>query len=83
MESDIKILSVSKKKREADNRIPVMGNWTAIGVDNIHNYWWKSFDASHEILAKQLQEAMNFPSIVPTCYTLGKTSMISKSGNPL
>lgn len=57
-------------------------NWSAPGVDGIHNYWWKAFKSTHLVLAKQFQRACEKPDIIPPYFTLGLTHMLPKTGDP-
>ncbi|KAF4527480.1 hypothetical protein B566_EDAN014118 [Ephemera danica] len=56
-------------------------NWTAPGIDSIHNFWWKYFKSTHEVLATRFNEALDEPSIIPKWFTLGITYMKAKSGD--
>ncbi|KAF4531352.1 hypothetical protein B566_EDAN017258 [Ephemera danica] len=55
-------------------------NWTAPGIDGIHNFWWKYFKSTHDVLATRFNEALVEPSIIPKWFTLGITYMKAKSG---
>ncbi|XP_044760847.1 uncharacterized protein LOC123318293 [Coccinella septempunctata] len=58
-----------------------MRNWTAPGIDGIHNYWWKAFTSCHKKLANLLQSTLQNPQEIPTYFTKGLTHMIPKKGD--
>ncbi|XP_044766184.1 uncharacterized protein LOC123322306 [Coccinella septempunctata] len=58
-----------------------MKNWTAPGVDGIHNYWWKALKSTHLVLARLIKGALEQPHIIPTYLTQGITYMIPKKGD--
>jgi hypothetical protein len=33
-------------------------NWTATGIDNLHNFWLKKFTCMHSLLAKHFNNFM-------------------------
>jgi hypothetical protein len=55
-------------------------NWKAPGADGIHNFWWKYFKCTHEVLANFFQETLEDPSLLPRFLTVGVTYMFPKSG---
>ncbi|XP_045474917.1 uncharacterized protein LOC123680845 [Harmonia axyridis] len=56
-------------------------NWSAAGVDGIHNFWWKSLTATHKVLARLIKGAIKDPTTIPFYFTLGTTLMIPKKGD--
>lgn len=56
-------------------------NWSAPGIDGIHNFWWKSLPSTHEVLARQFREVLEDPSKLPEFFTEGVTYMIFKKGD--
>ncbi|XP_044764461.1 uncharacterized protein LOC123321024 [Coccinella septempunctata] len=56
-------------------------NWTAPGIDNIHNYWWKSFTHTHQALARLIRKALEDPQTIPEYFTQGTTLMLPKKGD--
>ncbi|XP_044745138.1 uncharacterized protein LOC123307002 [Coccinella septempunctata] len=58
-----------------------MKNWTAPGVDGIHNYWWKALKSTHRVLSRLIQGALEQPQSVPEYLTQGITYMIPKKGD--
>lgn len=55
-----------------------LSNWSAPGVDKIHNYWWKHFSSLKPALRSALQEALDDPAKIPEFFTLGVTNMLPK-----
>jgi hypothetical protein len=55
-------------------------NWKAPVADGIHNFWWKYFKCTHEVLANLFQETLENPSLLPRFLTVGVSYMLPKSG---
>ena len=53
-------------------------NWTAPGVDNIHNFWYKKFSSIHQQLATKLTEFIRGEKEVPEFMTEGMTYLKPK-----
>ncbi|XP_044760812.1 uncharacterized protein LOC123318260 [Coccinella septempunctata] len=64
---------------DVNNTIRRMKNWTTPGVDNIHNYWWKSLKSTHKVLARLFQESLQSPESIPKYFTQGATCMLPKT----
>ncbi|KAI5727410.1 hypothetical protein M8J77_001977 [Diaphorina citri] len=56
-------------------------NWKSPGPDNVQNYWLKMFTNCHTVLAKQFQECLHQPNLLPESFTKGITYMIPKNKN--
>ena len=54
-------------------------NWKAIGIDNIHNYWYKKFTCVHAQLTQQLINFIEQPETMPESLTQGITYMLPKN----
>ena len=53
-------------------------NWKAPGPDGVQGYWIKKLDASHECIAKQMDDILNEKHMVPDWMTLGRTILFLK-----
>lgn len=53
-------------------------NWKSPGLDNIHNYWLKSFTQTHKYLAKFFNSFINDPGSAPGYFARGQTYMLPK-----
>jgi hypothetical protein len=40
-------------------------NWTATGIDNLHNFWLKKFTCTHSLLAKHFNNFIKQPQSIP------------------
>ncbi|XP_045474950.1 uncharacterized protein LOC123680878 [Harmonia axyridis] len=74
--------SIIVTEDEVTATIKRMKNWTAAGIDSVHNYWWKSLPSTHTALARLINEALENPNSIPKHFTHGVTYMIPKKGDP-
>lgn len=56
-------------------------NWKSPGVDNIHNFWLKSFKSTHKQFAKFFNDFIKDPECMPEYLTRGKTYMLPKDND--
>lgn len=73
--------NITVSKDDVQATVKRMKNWTAPGMDGIHNYWWKALSNSHEPLARLIQNAMRDPNSIPIYFTQGETHMLPKKGD--
>lgn len=65
--------------RDVADALKKLGNWKAPGLDRLHAYWWKNFTFSHDTLAAQLTQALEFPNRLPKFFTSGITYLLPKN----
>lgn len=73
-QTNVSLSDISKATRK-------LKNWSAPGVDSIHNFWWKSLTKCHERLASLFDEAIHEPTKIPNYFTCGITYMLPKKGD--
>ncbi|XP_008475797.1 uncharacterized protein LOC103512788, partial [Diaphorina citri] len=66
---------------DVSNAAKYLKSWKSTGPDQLHNYWLKMFTNCHSVLAKQYQECLQNPSLLPESFTKGVTYMIPKNKN--
>jgi hypothetical protein len=63
---------------EVNRVISKAHNWKAPGLDNIHNFWLKSFKFVHGHLAKFFNRIVEDPNCAPEYFARGQTYMLPK-----
>ena len=63
---------------EVKSKIQKFGFWKSPGIDNLQNYWWHKFHASHNQLTKIYNEMLKNPDDIPTWMFKGITRLIPK-----
>lgn len=73
--------SITITKKAIGSTIKRMKNWTAAGIDGMHNFWWKSLPSTHGVLAHLFHRALEDPNSITGYFTHGMTHTILKKGD--
>ena len=63
---------------EVKSSIHKLGFWKSPGIDNLQNYWWHKFSASHEQLTKIYNNILRNPEETPSWLFRGITRLAPK-----
>ncbi|KAL1446231.1 hypothetical protein WDU94_005609 [Cyamophila willieti] len=64
---------------DVQNAVKYTQNWKSPGPDQIQNFWYKYFTNCHSVLARQFEECLEHPELLPPKFTEGVTYMIPKN----
>ena len=53
-------------------------NWTALGIDDIENFWWSMFEVCWRPLSEIMNQWIERKDCIPEWLTLGRTVVLPK-----
>ena len=54
-------------------------NWSALGIDGITNYWWKTLTATKKPLARAMQKWVDDNTTIPQWIAVGRMVLLPKA----
>ena len=63
---------------EVSTAIKNFANWKSPGIDNLQNFWWRSFEKIHAKLCTEFNKMMDDQTSIPEWFTTGRTTLLPK-----
>ena len=66
-------------EKKLDETVKKPNNWSAPGINRVHNFWWKRFRGSWSVIPKLFNQRIEQPDEIPDWLTHRQTVLLLKT----